>query len=120
MRLRRYAATARETFGMLEDLAALAAVELRGELKTRASYLVGLVVAAILGTLALLFIGISLVVIAWDTPYRIATVLSWTLLLIVTTLGIALTVVRRWRAEVWLPSTRGEIREIYLWLKSRI
>ena len=120
MRLRGYVATVREAVGMTEDLAALALIELRGEFRSRMKYLLALAIATLLAVVAVLFAGVMLLVIAWDTPYRLASAIGLVVVPLVVSVCIALPVTHRWRNDQWLSATRSESRECYTWLKSKL
>lgn len=120
MRLREYAGTAREALGMVEDLTALAMAEMRQELRSRMKYLAGLAIAAVLGFIAVLYLGIVALVFAWDTEYRTATAIAVLLLPLAAAVAIAFLVLRQWRNDRWLSVTRAESREFYQWLKSKL
>ena len=120
MRIREYAGTARAALGMAEDLSQLALIELREELRARAKYLAGLAIAGLLGVLALFYVGIAIIVLAWETEYRIASALAVFILPLVAAAIIAMVVMRRWRNDRWLAATREETREFYLWLKTKL
>lgn len=120
MRIREYAGTARAALGMAEDLSQLAMVELQEELRARARYVAGLALAGLLGILALFYSGIVVIVLAWETDYRIASAVAVLMLPLVAAALIAFLVLRRWRKDRWLTATRAETREFYLWLKTRL
>ena len=120
MRIREYAGTARAALGMAEDLTQLAMVELRQELNARLKYIAALAAAALLGVIALFYAGIVVIVLAWETDYRIASALAVLAVPLLGAAAIAWTVLRRWRNDRWLTATREESREFYLWLKTKL
>lgn len=120
MRIREYAGTARAALGMAEDLSQLALVEFREELRSRAKYIAGLAVAALFGILALFYVGIVVIVLAWETDYRIASAVAVLILPLATAAIVGFLVLRRWRNDHWLTATRAESREFYLWLKAKL
>ena len=120
MRIREYAGTARAALGMAEDLSQLALVELQAELQARAKYVAGLALAALLGIVALFYVGIVVIVLAWETDYRIASAVTVLVLPLAAAATIAFLVLRRWRRDRWLTATRAETREFYLWLKTKL
>ena len=120
MRIREYAGTARAALGMVEDLSQLAIVELQEELRARAKYMAGLALAGLFGILALFYSGIVVIVLAWETDYRIASAVAVLVLPLVAAALIAFLVLRRWRKDRWLTATRAETREFYLWLKTKL
>jgi len=120
MRLWRYTETAREGLGMMEDIATLALVELHGELQSRLRYILALVLALALALLTIFFTGAMLLVIAWETPYRVPTAAALAIAPLVLAAILVIVVKRRWRNDRWLTATRGELREFYRWLKSML
>ncbi len=120
MRLRAYMAMTREALSMTEDLAALALIELRAEIRSRMKYVLALAIAAVLVVVAIIFAGVMTLVIAWDTQYRIAIAIGLALVPLVASACIALPFTRRWRNDQWLSATRSESREFYTWLKSKL
>lgn len=120
MRLRGYVATVREAVSMTEDLAALALIELRGEIRSRLKYVLALAIATLLAVVTVLFAGVMMLVVAWDTPYRVATAIALVVVPLVLSVGIAWQVTHRWRNDQWLAATRSETRECYTWLKSKL
>ena len=120
MRIREYAGTARAALGMAEDLSQLALVEFREELRARAKYIAGLAVAAVLAIIALFYVGIVVIVLAWETDYRIASAITVLVVQLAAAALIAFLVLRRWRNDHWLTATRAESREFYLWLKTKL
>jgi uncharacterized membrane protein YqjE len=105
---------------MAEDLSQLALLELREELNARMKYIFSLAAAALLGSIALFYVGIVVIVAAWETDYRIAAAFAALILPLVAAAAIMLTVLRRWRNDRWLTATREESREFYLWLKTKL
>ena len=120
MRLRAYATTAREALGMVEDMAALAALEFRDEISARVKYLCALAVAGLLGLIGLLFAGVMVLVIAWETQYRIHAAVALMVVPLIAACALAFVFLRRWRADAWLATTRHELREFYTWLKAKL
>jgi uncharacterized membrane protein YqjE len=120
MRIREYAGTARAALAMVEDLSQLALLELREELNARVRYVAALAAAALLGVIALFYVGIVVIVLAWETDYRIATALAVLIVPLVAAAIIAWMALRRWRDDRWLTATREESREFYLWLKTKL
>jgi uncharacterized membrane protein YqjE len=120
MRLRRYTVTAREGLGMVEDIATLALVEMRGELRTRLKYVFALLAALALGLLTLFFTGALLLVIAWETPYRVPTAVALAIAPIIVAAIVVIMIRERWRNDQWLTATRSELREFYRWLKAML
>ena len=120
MRIREYAGTARAALGMAEDLSQLALIEFREELRSRFKYMAGLAAALVLGIIALFYFGIVVIVLAWETDYRIASAIAVLILPLAAAIVIAMTVLRRWRNDRWLTATREESREFYLWLKTKL
>ena len=120
MRIREYAGTARAALGMAEDLSQLAVIEFREELRSRMKYIAGLAVALVLGIIALFYVGIVVIVLAWETEYRIASAIGALILPLAAAIVIAMTVLRQWRNDRWLNATREETREFYLWLKTKL
>ena len=120
MRIREYAGTARAALSMVEDLSQLALIELREEMSARMKYIAGLAVALLLGIIALFYMGIVVIVLAWETDYRIASAIAVLVLPLAAAIVIAMTVLHRWRSDRWLAATREETREFYLWLKTKL
>lgn len=120
MRIREYAGTARDALAMVEDLSQLALLELREELNARVRYVAALAAAVLLGVIALFYLGIVAIVLAWETDYRIATALAVLIVPLVAAAIIAWMALRRWRDDRWLTATREESREFYLWLKTKL
>lgn len=120
MRIREYAGTARAALGMAEDLSQLALLELREELNARMKYIAALGAAALLGVMALFYVGIFVIVAAWETDYRVASALAVLVLPLAAAAAITWRVLRRWRNDRWLTATREESREFYLWLKTKL
>lgn len=120
MRIREYAGTARAALSMVEDLSQLAVIEFREELRSRVRYMAALAIAVLLGLLAVFYVGIAVIVLAWETDYRIAAAIAVFLVPMAVAVGIALMVLRRWRNDRWLSATREESREFYLWLKTKL
>ena len=120
MRIREYAGTARAALSMAEDLSQLAVLEFREELRSRVKYIAALAIAILLGVLAVFYVGIAVIVLAWETDYRVASAIAVFLLPLALAVGIALTVLHRWRNDRWLTATREESRELYLWLKTKL
>lgn len=120
MRIREYAGTARAALGMAEDISQLALLELREELNARMKYIAALAAAALLGVIALFYVGIVVIVLAWETDYRIASALAVLILPLAGAAAITWIVLRRWQNDRWLTATREETREFYLWLKTKL
>ena len=120
MRIREYAGTARAALGMVEDLSQLAMLELREEMQSRVKYIAGLAAALVLGIIALFYVGIVVIVLAWETDYRVASAFVVLIVPLAAAITIAMMVLRRWRRDRWLTATREESREFYLWLKTKL
>jgi hypothetical protein len=121
MFFKRYRELAQEAFGKAEDICALAQGEFREEVRERVGVLPALAGGVLAGLLACGFACAALLIVAWDTPYRIPVALGLPLALgglAGVLLGMART---RWRRrKEFFNLTRVELRESYWWLKHRL